>query len=574
MLKMTRIIHIARRANQDQVGLSLIELMVAISVLFIALLVLARTATVAFSDVAVARQRQTGAQLANRLLEEVRGLPYASVQKGLSGLDLGGDPENIHLCGGTYYYPACDAEPLVYTPGLPLDPPTTPLIPHQGAVGPPDFPSEYTWSVYVTEATDAPEQGAYRVTARVSWTAAVRQGLRNFVEVQTLIYSPEGCVSTDTHPFSAPCQSYFYGNGNSGSGASQTTGSIAGISFDAAGFGLLEQASDAQEEQVTHVEGAVVLPSAWTLVGETKTETTPAGVVTDADNDPSSPSGTYDSGSSGLQAPGTASVSGGGNQLSVSIAGSASGSSVSATAASPSNSCNLQTDGRPCGYSSATQVGAMAQTLSLSSGVGSASLISIAALTTPNTTYVRRFVPAGGEPGLIRETVTWRLPQISIGGLPSGQVQAPSGWAGYWVRLSGFTATATAEAGLNTAAPTVTISGGQISYWNGSGYSSRSVTASAEEIPIRAVDHSAGLGDGNIVRVQISGAVNVQQSTTAQSLDGTSTRLEARAAVGAPLVVELNYTVSRNGQQMADLAMEFNAGDARANTVYQPAPTA
>jgi Tfp pilus assembly protein PilV len=49
---MNRIIQIARRADQDQGGLSLIELMVAIGVLFIALLALARTATVAFTDVA------------------------------------------------------------------------------------------------------------------------------------------------------------------------------------------------------------------------------------------------------------------------------------------------------------------------------------------------------------------------------------------------------------------------------------------------------------------------------------------------------------------------------------------
>src|SRR5919109_1135236 len=374
----SRFTSLLSRGRREEEGFSLVELMVALGVLLIALLALARTATVAFTDVAAARQRQTGAQLANRLLEEIRGLPYTTVKSGLSDSDLTADSRVIS-CSGVLYYRACPptagAEKIVHSPMLPA---TKPLVPHTGSVGPPAFPSTYSWRVYVTEAAGAPSKGAYRVTVRVSWEANVRRGLRNFVEAQTLIYSPKGCVDPATHPFSAPCQPYYYGNGSAGGGTLQTTGTVSGVAFD-------------------------------------------------------------------------------------SIGGSSAGTSASTTQATAANSCNLQTDNRPCGFGPGTAAGPVTESLVLSGGTGTANLVSVGTSASPVTTYVRRFVPAGGEPGLIRETVTWNLPQISMGGLPSGLASTPSGGQGYWVRLTGFNASTAVEAGLGTIAPTASIPEGQIS---------------------------------------------------------------------------------------------------------------
>jgi type II secretory pathway pseudopilin PulG len=577
---MKRIIKITGRANREESGVSLIELMVAMSVLMVALLVLARTATVAFTDVALARQRQTAAQLANRLVEEVRGLPYDTVVNGHADDDLAGDsdPRTVN-CGGTdWYYLACpaddpDAEEIVHTPGVMDDGPVVPLAPHQGEVGPPDFPSTYSWGVYLTEAGDAPSAGAIRVTVRVSWTATVRRGLRNFVEARTLIYSPEGCVESSTHPFSAPCQPYFYGNGSLGSGGVRTTGTVEGVVFDALDIDLPVQSSNAQMEQITNVEGSLNLPLASVIVDGVENTTTPVSASSAADDDPSTTATEYGSSTAGPQSPQGLSVSGGGHGLSVSIAGGMLGSSAATTAANTTNTCNTQLDELPCGYGSSLQSGTISQSLSLGSDGGTAVLMQIGEAGAQGTSYVQRVSP-GGALGLVRETVQWVLPEIRLGGLPGGLNNTPAGWEGYLVALTGFSASATAEAGEGTVAPTVTLAG-TVRYWNGSGYTNQSVAAvssTGAEINLPAFDFSAGTGEGNTIRVQMSGTITIQRTDLSEELDG-SDRLEARAIVGTPLIADLNYQVSRNGNPVADLLVEFDAGTARAATLYQPAPS-
>jgi hypothetical protein len=581
MRTMNRIIQIARRADQDQGGLSLIELMVAIAVLFIALIALARTATVAFTDVAVARHRQTGAQLANRLLEEVRGLPYDTVLNGLDDADLAGDP-NIEQCGPTdWYYLACPpapgAEEIVHNPGL--ENPTVPnddivpLVPHQGEVGPPEFPSTFEWGVYVTHAADAPEAGALRVTVRVTWETSQRQGLRNFVEARTLVYSPEGCVESSTHPFSAPCQPYFYGNGSLGAGTVRTTGTLEGAEFDEMEIDLPVQSADGQMEQITHVEGSLNLPQAALIVAGEETNTAPSSASSAADDDPSTTAAEHSSATVGPQGPDGVSVSGGGSQLSISIGGGMAGESYSTTAANTTNTCNAQLDELPCGYGSSLQAGSITEALGLTGDGGIADLVDVDAAGTQGTTYVRRLMP-GGSVGLVRENVQWILPEIRLGSLPDGLLEAPSGWEGYWVRLTGFSVTATAEAGEGTAAPTVTFGGGTIRYWNGLGYTDQSVAAVASggaELDIEPLDFTGVTVGGDTIRVQIAGTVTIQQTSTSEDVDG-SDRLEARAVVGTPLVAEMGYQVTRNGGPLANLVVEFDAGGARAAALYQPAP--
>jgi hypothetical protein len=149
------------------------------------------------------------------------------------------------------------------------------------------------------------------------------------------------------------------------------------------------------------------------------------------------------------------------------------------------------------------------------------------------------------------------------------------GWEGYWVRLTGFTATATAEAGEGTVAPSVTIGGGTIRYWDGLGYTDQSVAAvapdGAEIDDIEPVDVTGVTAAGDIIQVQIGGTVTVQQTGTSEELDGTD-RLEGKVIVGTPLVVEMSYQVTHNSSRVANLLVEFDAGGARATAIYQPAP--
>ena len=156
-----------KRLHGESDGVSIVETAVALGVLFIALVGLAYTASIGFSDVALARQRQTGNQLANKVLEQVRGLSYERVGQGLATNDLAGDPNIVTCADGAAYFRVCptgaggnpNAEKIVHTSGLPN---STPLVPHVQTLGPPTYTSTYRTSVYVTQAKNEPAAGAYR----------------------------------------------------------------------------------------------------------------------------------------------------------------------------------------------------------------------------------------------------------------------------------------------------------------------------------------------------------------------------------------------------------------------------
>src|SRR2546430_7766984 len=107
-------------------GFTLVELMVALGVILLALLAMAYTATIGFSDIALARQRQGATGLANQTIEQIRALPFDVLKKGLSNADLtgGGDPNITGGCGATYCYGGGENPPRRHpNPGAPGPPP-------------------------------------------------------------------------------------------------------------------------------------------------------------------------------------------------------------------------------------------------------------------------------------------------------------------------------------------------------------------------------------------------------------------------------------------------------------------
>jgi hypothetical protein len=563
-----------------QEGLSIIEMAVALGVMFISLLALARTATVAFSDTANSRQRQTGSQFANQLLEQVAGLPWETLQKGLATSDAAGDPDNIVSCSGTYRYQDCSGEEIQHT-DYPAGSEVSPLVPNTGTVE--SDPGTYSWRIYVTKPTVCsgstpsagcvPSAGGYRVIAIVDWEDRARQGLRSEVEAQTIRYSPSGCGDTATHTVSGPCSAYFYATGRAGGGTVNTTGtwSDGDTPFDSLTMTLLAETADAQVESVSKVEGDVSLPTLIKIVGGVETSETDS-TASAADTDPATPAGTYFTSSTGPGQTGRSiQLIDSGDKLTLSFGGGSLGKSTSATAAGGLQPCNNQVDGKACGYSEGTQSGGMTQTIDLKDP-GLATLISVASATAPTTTYVRREAPAG-QNGLVRETVTWTLPEIRIGGLspnsliPSA-IGASGGWQGYWARLRNFSATAVAESGTGTTAPTVTINSGTIDAWHGNGYNSYPVTTAGGTAMMSSVSQKTKV-TGEWQQVDISGEVSWEPSTTSQLISGGTTRTEAKATIGSPLVVEMKYVVTDDGQKVADLTIQLTAGRGEVTTRYK-----
>ena len=561
------------RERDPEAGFTLVEISVALGVLFVAMLAMAQTAMVGFRDTAFARQRQTANQMANQLLEEIRGLAYEHVTKGLASEDLAGDP-NIVDCSGAPYFKVCPpdaaAEPIVHTPGLAT---VTPLVPHQGTYGPPDYPSDFDWNVYVTQAQDAPEAGAFRVLAIVTWANPQNPGARNEVETQTLMFSPTGCLDTTTHPFGAPCQAYHQGTASIHGGGSQTTGTAEGVTFDAFLVDMLSLTSTAQEEQIVRVDGSASLPGGRRIVSGVEDVVGRFSGTTQADTDPSTPAGPYDTESLGPQSGGSLDVSASSTTIAVAAGGGDTGASTTATAANASNPCTVQSDDRACSYAVGRHLGALSHTVRIPEDGGTGTLFSVSTNSTPSVAYTRRLIPVAGTDGLVRARVERVVPEIRLGGLPD-RASAPAGWAGYWARLVNYTATIESEAGVNSNAPTISLAG-TLEYWDGTGYTSVAVTpAGAVVTPATVTVPITGPTFGN-GGASLSGSVEIKPSTTSQAV-GTpnTTRTDAEAIAGAPMFAEMRYTIERGANTVVDVTVLVNLGRAVARTSYQPAPTA
>jgi prepilin-type N-terminal cleavage/methylation domain-containing protein len=578
----------ARSAREE--GFTLIEVMVAVAILMIAILALARTATVAFTDVAAARQRQTANQLANQLVEQVRALPYENVQRGAKTNQLTGDSNVVQCSVGTYYFPnlgcppPAGSEELVHTNNAKN---ADPLVPHRGSVGPPDFPSTFNWSVYVTEAADAPSAGAYRITARVTWTASQRRGVRSSVDANTLLYSPSGSVDEASHPFTGPRQAYFFASAAAGAGTMSirptSPGSVPGLTFDEMSADLLDTTSTVQTEQIILASGATRLPGVAVTV--TGVETTAAGQsdLSQADTDPTTDAGAYDSEPNiGPQSLGTVAVSGTDRVLLGFVDGADQGSTFSATAAGGTSSCNSQTDGFACAYGSVIQPdgsgdeapgdgGWDTSLMMTSSNWGLAEFLRVGSTTTATTTYARR--TGSGPSGLARANLSWALPEIRIGGFPTEMGSPHPAWKGYWVRLIGFTASSQAESGVGAAVPSTSF-GGKIEYWDNNNYREQILSSAGGSLTIDGIsdtDNSVG-PNSDKVEVSISGTASRERTSTVRAQSGGATT-EGKVDVGSPLVVEMRYIITRNNAPEADVTITFHAGRGRVSTAYKPVLT-
>jgi prepilin-type N-terminal cleavage/methylation domain-containing protein len=579
-------------------GFTLIELMVAIGIILVALLAMAYVATIGFSDIALARQRQSANGLANETIEQVRALPFDTLKAGLANSDIGADANiTVNTCGippPTLYCYGGERIPTGNNPGV------VPLVPHQRStvVG----PTTYTVSTYVTYFNNDVTSNAFRITVLVNWTNPARRGVSTQVQTQTVAFSGEGCLSEATHPFAGPCQPFFYGNASAAQGRVEVTGEIADIEFESAKVLTTSESSNLQVEQISSTQGIAQASGATMKVLNQAEEISGTELETSgAENDPSAPGLDYESiallGSGGsLQA-----VDGNGrNSITVANSAGDTGSSTSTTSASivnPIYPCPLtglsENDYQPCGSSKSNQLGTMFTDLVLrkNTDLGTARLMEILAPPAQGSSFTHRQLQAG-EDGLVHAEVTRSLGTISVGGLPSGLDPAavPAGWAGYFIRVSGYSDSVTAQTGTNTAAPVVTRSG-TISYWNGGGYSSIAIVpGAAANIPVASVDIATLVG-GKLLEVEVQGAVDFDclvwaagcPTTGGSSTNETilscspacpNTRTAGTAKSNSPFVGDIHYTVVYDGEVLAHLTLHVDLGTITAQNNYQPAPAA
>lgn len=587
-----------QRVWGSQDGFTLLELTVAVLILVGLLTALLPLHVSAMSTIALAKQRQQASQLANEVQEQLRALPYDVVVAGLNTADLAGDP---NIVSGRFK-PTFDTS---IDEKLQVSSSTTqaPLNPHRQTRGPINN-VRYDVATYVSQVNGAnPLQ--YWLTVVTTWTSpATRNTLKRQVS-RSRLFSPAGCLSTATHPFSGPCQPFVYGT------AGTSPGSIAvrplvegqqivpGLDALAADLVLPQVDGDYQVEQIVR-SGAKAQTSGALVVKSGGVKEAVGGVVGRAatDTDPGTTS-TGDVASAPAQSsPVSVTASGGGSSLSLTTTDGDSGKASSSTAASAGSQClNLAdtslTTLQPCGSGQVTAQGTGGTAdLVLDVGgqvLGTTRLASIGPsqktrtfatrFTAPGTDYCRTADGASDASGTDCSVAVVRrsIGTVQSGALPAGGAGLPAGFGGHLFELTGYrdrVVAQSARTGPLSSASSATVEAGTLTYWNGTAYEtlplgvpatrSSAVTAQYGTVSVTAA-----------LTLKVGGASKSQDPLTLPATGATcAAPCVVKATVESPVTADVVYTVKQGATTYTQFRVTTGLGSSLATATYKAAPSA
>src|SRR5580704_12419644 len=171
--------------NQPEDGFTLIEVLIALGVMFSALTVLAYTMLSGLSAVGESRQRTEATALANQSLEQIRALPASQLYMSVS--DVTGDPLLI-ACGSA----TCFNGRTVPTANFGASTISAdPLSPHIKTVTALPGSTIYTLKSYVTTDPTDPTGHTLVATVMASWSSAEKGGVASSLQVESKIYNAQ-----------------------------------------------------------------------------------------------------------------------------------------------------------------------------------------------------------------------------------------------------------------------------------------------------------------------------------------------------------------------------------------------
>ena len=611
-------------------GFTLVELLVALLVLAIILTSVAYTLASAFTNTGLSRQMQTANAMANKAIEEVRGLPLDSLLAGLN-VAPGGDTTiagdtNIstttNSSGATIYIFNPTGEQIV-TSSWKTAATIPPFSPHIS--GPTTVNGTKYWvATYPTIYKGV--AGEYRITTIVSWSPPDVAGATSKVSEQTVIFSPaNGCLSPNTHPYAAPCQPYFQASATLGKGyfeispaPNSTDPAINGLQLTNAELFLPQTTSNIDSEQISTILGGTTT-TGGTISAQSASEMSTGdntGTV-QADSDPgsgSSPAAYTNIG----QVPNTSVTmsSGGSNGNSLTITPSAgdSGSAVATAAAGSAQASDssvpacldlngaAQSTNLPCGDATTVQYGP-GQTGTLSAQLGlyagseslqPAPLVTVNAPPNNSTitsgTFVGRYgttgttyCPGASGDGCVHAGAQRQIGQVTAGGLPPQVITdgaAPAFSTNNWLfSLSNYSDRVSSESGIGTTSPayqTSLLTTPTFTYFNGSSFKTLSSwPSSATTLTISPFTITDPNVQAQALTITISGSLTVGgTSTTSTGSSPCATTCSLSAAVSSPVKGDIYYKVVWNNTVLANFDLHVDLGTLLATTTYQEAPSA
>lgn len=581
----------------DDGGFTLLEIVVAMVILATVLLSLIGVQLSSLQTVTLAKQRQQASALADQTMEQLRALPYDTVTSGLLSTDTAGDPNITTVSGVLTFAPTYDpsiSEQLVTSSTQTA----APLVPHVQTIQVGNVP--YDVRTYVSRVDPTQPLGDW-LTVIVTWSSGSTHGASKSVAVRSQLFSPTGCnaASTATRPFAGPCQAFFYtdaGTAPAGITISPTTAGqnlVSGIDATNLEADLPGMSVRTQNEQIVSTQSSVTA-TAMHLTSSSGTATwgNETGVSA-ADTDPATGTGGAGTVATVVNSDGTlTSTSSAVGGFSLTAASTAAGDAFSTTTAAATPACNDDlgvaiTGGQACSATDVTPSGNYQASLQLTpsdhgplnmvlSQVNSLSSGGIwrafgARLTAPQGTHCTTTSGIGcAASGAQRSFAA-----IAAGTLPSGNGSndvVPSGFTSM-VQMSGFSATAHAEAGIgvgpaSTASRTIT----GLAYWNGTSMVSPTVGASGLSVTLGSVTGSYGTNEGSYT-ITVNGTLSIPPVASPATTCGTASCTVVATVPG--VTITLQYTIKApDGATLGSFTVLTSTGDTVAQANYKAAPSA
>lgn len=580
----------ARLTLGSDEGFTLVELLVSMVLISGVLLSLVFVQVSGLKTVSVAKQRQQATALADQVMEELRALPYDTVRGGLRASDIVGDANVVSVSGVLHFKPsytsAIDEQLVTSTQTV------APLYPHVQPTSTTTLGHvKYDVRDYVTLAGADPTVSGYWLTVVASWTSGVTHGKTKSIALRSRYFSPTGCLSTATHPFSGPCQAFLDATADT---------SLAGVVItpqDGSGLPILSghdatqvtaelpsMNTQMQSEQTLSAQAKAVT-SGVSWVDSSNNTTTSGGVAASAATSTDPGSGTFGPAVSNpvSQSASSLTLTGSLASLLLGPASSDAGRASSTLAAASGQNCTSESGtplagGQACGAALMTPAGTLSAQLKVFGRTEN--IASIAAPSSTDYAFSGRFLTGSGSvcasaatPGCAHSGAVHSLGNVTIGDLMSGS-SGPAGFSSM-VTVSGYQVQASSESGVGTSAtPGTATRSGTLSYWNGTGYTSVSLSGAPAPATLPPVSQSF-TNDGHNVVLTMSGQVDFGAVGTAPS--GASpcqpTACSLKSAAGG-VVVTLFYTLTVDGATAANFAAATDLGSAVANSTYRAAPSA
>ena len=594
------------RMEEDR-GFTIIETVIAMTVIFASLTALMYTATSGFRYIGLARERQAATGAATRLMEQIHALSVDTITTGMATADLTGDPKikTPADCGdGEYHFETCAGEVIVHTTGAPS---VVPLNPHTGTLAAPEYVTDFSWATYVTNSDTSNDP--YRLTVIVTWDEGAVGGAAKFIQVQSLWSSPKGCSATALiHPFAGPCQPYFTGTATASQGSVVFTGTVNGASITNAAPSIFSGQAESRisAEQVSQVQASAgqsgVSSSATTQglatlsIAADGNPTTSTADYAPSTTPPAALAPSYGTGIAVTASPVAMSLSGGSS--------GDSGSATTADAATATTKCPSasgpwpasQNDGFPCGWArtvrGATVSASVNTTKILGTTTASAGQLTLAQLSGTATldTWADRVIPAGTT-GTLTMTGQRSIGTLELFGIPAkflaanvandtntastittlANLQSCTG-GNYAIRATAGTATAETTTGLSASNPSASWSGANLKLYTGTActtYTSANLNGSsalAPTVPGFTLQRYVRPGGSNhnciTYRVTPSASTPLQfggVSTTKLPTSGTTltdTTATVNPMVQGEVRIELIYETNQNNSCTAVAAVK------------------